>query len=273
MELSKYDWIVINSSAGKDSQVTLDVIYNQAVAQGVDLSRLVVVHCDLGRVEWAGTRELAEEQARHYGLRFEVMHTYNEDGQQWDLLQHTLAKGMFPFSNTRWCTSDHKRGPVGRLLTQLKDETIAAWRAANPGQKVKLAPHVNILNCLGLRAAESEERKKMLPVELNKRFSNSLKTVTDYLPIHAWSTDAVWAHIKASGVRYHEAYDLGMTRLSCVFCFYAGRDQLLLAGRHNRALLAAYVDVETKIGFTFTPDLALADIQAELMTEDFAIAA
>lgn len=34
------------------------------------LDRGVVVHADLGRVEWAGTLELAREQARLVGLRF-----------------------------------------------------------------------------------------------------------------------------------------------------------------------------------------------------------
>jgi len=36
------------------------------------MDRLVAVHCDLGRVEWQGTRELAEAQTKHRGIRFEV---------------------------------------------------------------------------------------------------------------------------------------------------------------------------------------------------------
>lgn len=58
MNLHSYDIILVNSSAGKDSQAMLDVIYQLADVEGVQ-DRITVVHCDLGRVEWKGTRELA----------------------------------------------------------------------------------------------------------------------------------------------------------------------------------------------------------------------
>jgi len=72
VDLAQYDIILINTSAGKDSQAMLDYIAEQARAAGVT-DRLVAVHADLGRVEWEGTRELAEAQAKHYGIRFEVV--------------------------------------------------------------------------------------------------------------------------------------------------------------------------------------------------------
>src|SRR4051794_6869526 len=68
--LSGYQWIVVNSSAGKDSQAMLDYVVEQCDRLHVPRCRIVVAHADLGRVEWPGTRELAEEQARHYGLTF-----------------------------------------------------------------------------------------------------------------------------------------------------------------------------------------------------------
>ena len=70
-DLTSYDWILLNTSGGKDSQTAMDVTVRDAHRVGVT-DRLVAVHCDLGRVEWKGTRELAEEQARRYGItRFE----------------------------------------------------------------------------------------------------------------------------------------------------------------------------------------------------------
>jgi 3'-phosphoadenosine 5'-phosphosulfate sulfotransferase (PAPS reductase)/FAD synthetase len=71
-DLASYDWIVVASSGGKDSQAMLDLVAERAAAAGV-AHRVVVVHADLGRVEWAGTRELAERQAAHYAVRFEVV--------------------------------------------------------------------------------------------------------------------------------------------------------------------------------------------------------
>ena len=69
-DLPGYRYIVVNSSGGKDSQAMLDFVVERCDTAGVPRNRVVVAHADLGRVEWPGTRELAEEQARHYSLDF-----------------------------------------------------------------------------------------------------------------------------------------------------------------------------------------------------------
>lgn len=62
-------------------------------------------------------------------------------------------------------------------------------------------------------------------------------------------------------MHYHEAYDIGMPRLSCVFCIYAPKPALVLAARHNPALLHEYVAVEERIGHTFRLDSSMAEIK------------
>ena len=62
--LTDYDIILVNSSAGKDSQATLDVVAGAAREAGV-LDRLVVAHTDLGDAEWDGVPQLAAEHAAH----------------------------------------------------------------------------------------------------------------------------------------------------------------------------------------------------------------
>jgi 3'-phosphoadenosine 5'-phosphosulfate sulfotransferase (PAPS reductase)/FAD synthetase len=246
--LRDYDWVVSNSSSGKDSQAMLDVLAERAKAEGV-LERVVVVHADLGKVEWPGTRELAEQQARHYGFRFEVVRR-----KQGDLLDYVRARGKWPSPAQRYCTSDLKRGPVTTLLTRLTDET----RRQQPGKVVRL------LNCLGLRAEESPARAKLEAFRFDDRASNGKRVVFTWLPIHAWTTEEVWVRIRASGVPSHPAYALGMPRLSCVFCIFSPRNALLLAGKHNPRLLGEYVEVERQIGHHFRKELALADVQRDL---------
>lgn len=226
----------------------LDVVVEQAREAGV-VDRVVVVHCDLGRVEWRGTRELAEEQAKHYGLRFIVV-----SRPQGDLLTHVEQRGMWPSSTARYCTSDHKRGQVHRVLTQLTKESGAGRR-------------VRILNCMGIRAAESPARSKKVPYQLDAVASNGKREVWTWFPIFEWSVDQVWARIRFSGVRHHYAYDLGMPRLSCAFCIFAPPKALVLAGRHNRELLTQYVGVEQRIGHTFRVDLSLVQIAAAVDAE------
>lgn len=244
-DLATFDVLLVNSSAGKDSQAMLDYIVELATAAGVR-DRIVVVHADLGQVEWAGTRELAEEQARHYGVRFVVVQR-----TKGDLLQQVLERGMWPDNKNRYCTSDQKRDQVAKLMTSLTDEQLGGER----GRKI------NILNCLGLRAEESPARSKKATIQANTRQSNGKRRVIDWLPIHGWTVKQVWARIAASGVNHHYAYDLGMGRLSCCFCVFAPKAQLVLAGKHNPELLDRYVAVEQTIGHTFTQALSISAVR------------
>jgi 3'-phosphoadenosine 5'-phosphosulfate sulfotransferase (PAPS reductase)/FAD synthetase len=248
-DLSSYRWIVLNSSAGKDSQAMLDFVVEQCDRAGVPHDRVVVVHADLGRVEWPGTRALAEEQTRHYGLAFHVVIR-----RQGDLLDHIAQRGMFPSPRARFSISDHKRAPVYGLFTRLTRQSLLTGHTAP----------IRILNCLGLRAQESPARAKRKPFGRDERASNGKRSVDAWLPLHAWTVDEVWRRIKASGVRHHPAYDLGMPRLSCCYCIFSPRSALLLAGKHNPELLAQYVEVERRIGHTFRLELPLASVQQAL---------
>lgn len=248
-EMALYDLVLINSSAGKDSQAMLTHLVGLADAQGVPREKLVVIHCDLGRVEWQGTAELAEEQAAHYGLRF-----IKVSREQGDLLQQVEERRMWPDAARRFCTSDHKRSQVYRALTMLVREVQG---------RVGKRP-VMILNCLGLRADESPARSKKHPYLVDDMASNGKRVVHTWLPIHGWTEEQVWSTIKASGVRSHQAYALGMPRLSCCFCVLASRDALLIAGQHNPGLLAEYVRVEQTIGHTFKKSLPILAIQQAL---------
>ena len=233
-DLAAADIILVNSSAGKDSQAMLDYLVELCRTQGVSLSKMVVVHCDLGRVEWKGTRELAERQARHYGLRFEVV------ARDRDLLhQIEHERKNFPSNTARFCTSDQKTAQVGKLITRLTDE-------------LGLNRPARILNCLGIRAAESTARAKKEPVSVEAKTTNGKRIVTRWLPIFTWSLTQVWDRIRASGVEHHPAYDLGMSRLSCCFCVLASKKDLRIAAEHNPELYQEYLAVEQRIGKTFS---------------------
>lgn len=246
MDLTEFDKIVINTSAGKDSQAMTDYVCRLARQQKV-LDRVVLIHADLGpRVEWKGTKELAEEHARHYGVPLVVVQR-----SKGDLLTQVEERGMWPDNQNRFCTSDQKRDQVAKYHTQITNGLNLGWRA-------------RILNCIGLRADESPARAKKPVVQIDKRTSNGRREVTIWLPIHEWTTQQVWDTIKASGVRWHYAYDIGMPRLSCMFCIFAPEAALLLAGKHNPEALTEYVRVEDKIGHTFRHGFKIASIKEKL---------
>lgn len=234
INLTEWRWIVVNSSGGKDSQTALRVVVAECDRQGVDRARIVVSHQCLGRMEWDGTLDLVRRQAAHYGLRFEVSKYRDKHGAERTLLDYVRMRKRWPDSKNRFCTSEFKRGPGGRVIVKLFRES--------PG---------SILNIYGFRADESPARAKKKAFARNARFSSGQREVWDWLPIHNWSEGKVWKSIKESGVSHAPAYDLGMPRLSCRFCIFAPRDALLLAGQVNPELLDEYCALEKEIGHTF----------------------
>jgi 3'-phosphoadenosine 5'-phosphosulfate sulfotransferase (PAPS reductase)/FAD synthetase len=270
VDLASYDWIAVSSSAGKDSQAMLDYVSELAEAAGV-ADRIVVIHADLGKVEWEGTGELAREQAEAYGHRFELVSriggvakrdgkTYSKGETYGDLLDYAERRGAWPDNANRWCTSDFKRGPILTVFTALARE----WKKGRPKGAEKRA--CRILDCMGLRAEESPARAKKVP--FSNRKSNKNQHIDSWLPIHDWTEDEVWARIKKSGVPHHPAYDLGMPRLSCAFCIFAPKSALVLAGKYNRELLDEYVRVEKVTGHKFRMDVSLEEVRDAVVAGD-----
>jgi len=245
--LKTFKWVVVNSSGGKDSQTALQAVVALADAQGYPREQIVVSHQCLGESEWAGTKELARAQAEHYGLRFEVTSYRNNKGEALSLLDYVEKRGKWPSMGQRYCTSEFKRSPGGRVITKLFKEAKG-----------------DVLNVDGRRAQESPARAKLNPWVKNERFSTSKRLVMDWLVIHELTEAEVWAAIRMSKVPHHKAYDLGMNRLSCVFCIFAPKNALMIAGQHNPELLAKYVAVEERIGHTFKNGSSLAEIKAAL---------
>lgn len=254
------DWLLLNSSGGKDSQALKSYVVGLAAAAGA-LDKVVVVHADLSDIEWEGTASLAQRQSSMLDVpRFEVVQAQGDllarvAARYAKLKAKALAEGKpvapaWPSSAARWCTSDLKRGPIRKLMTRLTDE------------RRHLRRPVRILNCLGQRAAESPHRQKLKPVEIDRPASNSRRHITTWRPIHHWSDRAVWAEIAESGLPYHEAYDWGMSRLSCSFCVLACQSDLLIAARRRPDKAAEYAAMEITVERDFKAGLSMREIIA-----------
>jgi 3'-phosphoadenosine 5'-phosphosulfate sulfotransferase (PAPS reductase)/FAD synthetase len=231
-DLVTYDWLVVNLSGGKDSQEMLRLVVTLCIALGI-VDRIVCVFADLGSDdEWPGAEEMARYHASYYGLPFVVVRKGENAGQPVTLLEHIEKRGMWPDMDNRYCTSDLKRDPISTVITRLCAELRKQWKAALPkGCKARVR-RVRVLNCMGLRAQESPDRALTPPFENNERLTNAtVKNVDNWLPLHSWTEDQVWAGIRESGVRYHPVYDQGMPRLSCRFCVLAGRRALVRAAQ------------------------------------------
>ncbi len=245
MNLSNIDFIIINSSGGKDSLVSIYEICRMADEQQFDRSKIVISHQELANEEWPGTKDIVQRQADLFGLKCYYSRRRNEDGYEETLLEYVERRGKWPSRDQRYCTSDFKRAPGARVVTMLKSGFDAC----------------NILYVFGFRADESPSRRKKEKFSVNTKLTTKARKVFEYLPVHDWTKEQVWQCIRENNLPYHPAYDLGMPRLSCCFCIFSPFDALVIAGRANPELLKKYVEVEDRIGHDFRNGFKIKSVQ------------
>jgi DNA sulfur modification protein DndC len=171
---------IVNHSGGKDSQAMLITLRRFVPAE-----QLILVHADLGEVEWAGLKEHIKATAPD--LPLEVALAIYKDGSEKTLLGEWERKGKAPSPAQRWCTSDLKRGPIEKIVRRVMKE-----------RGIQVA-----VNCMGMRAGESCDRAKLEPWKLNKRLSLAGREVWDWLPIHGLTTEEVFQTIALLLLLHH----------------------------------------------------------------------
>ena len=221
--------VAISSSGGKDSQA-MTILLSRIVPR----DQLVVVHAPLGEVDWPGTVAHVEATIPA-GVPFIMARVTSGK----TLLDRTEERGMFPSNSARWCTSDAKRSPIERELRRY----------------LKAHPRFGglIVSAMGMRAAESPARSKLVPWKRNSRNSKAGREWFDWLPIHALETPDVFRIIHEAGQEPHWAYAAGMSRVSCSFCILASRADLRRAAELRPDLYARYAALEQRIGHTLSP--------------------
>lgn len=211
---------VINSSGGKDSQcMTIHL------SRIIPHDQLVIVHSHLPEVEWPGIKE--HIQNTNLGIDTNFV----QAGKTF--FQMVERRGKFPSPSTRQCTSDLKRDPIQKFINQyIKEKGFSI-----------------VVNCMGLRSAESPARAKKKVFKINKRYDAPRRRQYDWLPIHKFELNQVWNTIMDAGQLPHWAYSKGMTRLSCCFCIMATDHDIRTAAGLMPDLFERYKATEAKIAF------------------------
>jgi 3'-phosphoadenosine 5'-phosphosulfate sulfotransferase (PAPS reductase)/FAD synthetase len=221
---------VANHSGGKDSQAMLI-----RLLETVPREQLVVVHAALGEVEWPGALEHAQRQAHDSGLPFLVARA---GISLLEMVERRYSRRpdvpSWPSASTRQCTSDLKRGPIAREVRRF----------------AKAHGFSAVVNCLGIRAAESPRRAMAAIWSENTRATTHRRQWFDWLPIHGLSTAEVFKTIRAAGQEPHPAYACGNERLSCVFCILGSAADARNGAVHHPELFARYVEIERRTGYT-----------------------
>jgi DNA sulfur modification protein DndC len=212
----------VSHSGGKDSQAMYALLKKVIPAE-----QIVVVHADLGEVEWNGVQDHIRNNSEHPVNVVRANKTF---------LGMVEKRGMWPSAAYRQCTSDLKRGPIFKFI-----------RNDLKARKATIA-----INCMGLRAQESSARAKKEPFSYNKQESCNgrvIRHVYNWLPIFYMTTQEVFEAIRLSGEQPFWAYEKN-ERLSCVFCIMGCVNDLIHGAEQNPELYKKYVELEKKIGHT-----------------------
>lgn len=229
-------------SGGKDSQAMY--AYLRAI---VPHDQVVVVHADLGRVEWEGTQGHIIATIRH---ELNVVRAFYKDGRPKTLLNYVRHRfsvrpdaPSWPSAASRWCTSELKTGPIRKFIrTDMK------------------ARHKHLaVNCMGIRSEESKARAKKNPLQLNKELSKAGREVWDWMPIFDLSTVDVFDVIKLAGQKPFWIYGAGNNRMSCVLCVLADENDIQNGAKHRPDLVSEYKALEIETGWTVFHKKSLAE--------------
>jgi len=229
--------IVVNMSGGKDSVRMLGYLREQ-----FPNVRMYVVYADTGfeHVRPVSAETWSRERAAAYGLPLHVVRNPNTT-----FLSMVERRGMFPDSKNRQCTSDLKRGPVEVFIRSLPEKVV--------------------LNCIGIRAAESPKRAQKEPWKLNARLSKAGRRVVDWMPIFRESLADVLAWHKSTGTPFHPVYVYAgaggyLKRFSCRVCIFSTAADLHAIHANDREAFDLVAELEQRIGFTLKSGKSLFQI-------------
>jgi 3'-phosphoadenosine 5'-phosphosulfate sulfotransferase (PAPS reductase)/FAD synthetase len=108
-----------------------------------------------------------------------------------------------------------------------------------------------IVDCVGIRAAESVSRSKAKPFQVNSREHGVAgREWYSWLPIFEMATEAVFQAILDAGQQAHPAYGQGNDRLSCLFCIMGSAKDIANGARHAPDMAARYIAMEARTGYT-----------------------
>jgi len=252
--------VAIGVSGGKDS-----VACALAAARHLDLightGPRVLVHADLGRVEWKDSAPACERLAAHLGWELLTLRRQAGDmlarwQKRWEnnvtrYRELSCVRLILPWStpSMRFCTSELKTAVITSALK-------------------KRYPEHDIVNVTGVRRQESSARSK-LPVSAPlAALTRRNRVGLTWNAIIEWPVEDVFTEIAEAGLALHEAYTrYGASRVSCAFCIMSSLDDLRAAAgcADNHDLYREMVALEAASTFAFQGQRWLAGVSPDLL--------
>jgi 3'-phosphoadenosine 5'-phosphosulfate sulfotransferase (PAPS reductase)/FAD synthetase len=252
--------VAMGVSGGKDS--CANAIATNSYLDGIGhTGPRVLIHSDLGRVEWKDSLPTCERLATRLGLELVVVRRPKGDMMdrwlgRWAANVERYAallcvKLILPWSTPamRFCTSELKTDVICRDL-------------------VRRFPGRTILSASGIRRDESTQRADAPITKPQAKLTSETHETTgrDWHPIVTWTTPEVFDFLERERFPLHEAYTAyGSDRVSCINCIMGSRAGLIASMRcpENHATTREMVGLEIRSTFAFQGNTWLGDVAAE----------
>ncbi len=249
--------VAIGVSGGKDSQAAALA----TIAYLDDLKHTgprILVHSDLGVVEWADSLPVCERLAAHLGIELVTLRRGAGDMMdrweaRWESSKRRYANLetvtlVLPWStpSMRFCTSELKTQLIGAALRKRFGKVY--------------------INVTGVRREESKARAQVAIASAEKGGAS-----WTWRPIVRWTLAETFAYVAAAGLDVHEAYTtFGMSRVSCRFCIMSNIADLANAATDAASIpiLRRMVELEIASTFAFQGSRWLGDVAPQNLTED-----
>lgn len=256
--------VAIGISGGKDSTIAafetvehLDRIGHTGVR--------VLIHSDLGRVEWKDSLLTCERLAERLGLELIVVRREAGDMMdrwlvRWEnnvrrYVNLECVKLILPWStpSMRFCTSELKTAVICREL-------------------IKRFPGQTIMSVTGIRREESARRANAPVVAPQPKLASKKHKTSgiDWHPILDFKLEDVWLGHKRRAFPLHEAYTaFGSSRVSCAFCIMGSASDLKASAScpDNQDIYREMVELEARSTFAFQSGW-LGDVAPELLSAE-----
>lgn len=256
--------IAISISGGKDSQALLKVVSENVRSMGYG-NEIFAIHANLGRVEWPQTLEHCKWMCDECNVPLVIVQREKGDLiDRWEERMEKLKGTGKPFwssSSARYCTSDLKRSPINKYLRK----------------------YDRVISVEGIRAEESNARKKKPVYQVRKKIQTKSRTAYTWNAILDWKEERVWRSwgmtiqdlrqvryiYNISGVvpkwwNFHEAYAFGNDRVSCAICILQSKKDSINGIIKNPSLADKLISMERESGFSFWMDGSIEELIEEL---------
>lgn len=255
--------VVVGTSGGKDSDA-LGLLMNKFLNAIGHMGERRLFHADLGEIEHKESIAQVYLLGRH--INWEVVVVRRKKGGLLERYEQRQADNTKRYTDLSCVTVispwPGKKMPFCRGETKVQPITQGATTMF-PGQE--------IVNAVGLRREESDDRAKKPISQPNDNLSRRGCSGRDYFPILDLLVEQVWLIHRQEGLPGHAAYDeRGNERVSCSFCFLASDNDIRagLRDEHNHRAYIRLCKLEVISGFSYRSSKWLCDEAPELLPEE-----